>query len=191
MPQGQTQRPTRHRVFNKFTIALAILGGYFLYLTYTYDVQTGLAASALTWSFFVLCTPVADAGILLDFPMRLLFGVRMVISEVAVWAIAIGLNLAAMHWFAGEYQTTAVTRLLLAVLTHPWPYWLVIVISAAGTFLSIRFGDELMDVLHHHERDIFHRHGQVYELLILAAAFAIALVAYYELIAQLGLDPSA
>jgi len=183
-------KPPKLRIFNKFYLAVLILVGYFLYLSYTFDVKTGLVAAMLTWSFFVLCTPIADAGILLDFPLRLLFGIRMVISEVAVWALAIGINGVVLLWFAGQYQTTALTRLLYAILTHPWPYWAVVGISGIGTFLSIRFGDELMDVLHHHERDMYHRHGHLYELLVLAFAFAITLVAYYELIASLGIDPA-
>jgi len=47
-----------------------------------------------------------------------------------------------------------------------------------------------MDVLHHHERTQFQRHGFKFELIVLAFVFVIALVASCELIASLGIDQS-
>ncbi len=72
--------------------------------------------------FFVLCTPIADAGILLDFPLRLIFGIRMLISEIAVWALAITINVVSSLYFAEYYETTKPTMLLHAILTMPYPY---------------------------------------------------------------------
>lgn len=175
------------QVVIKFVALLALLVGYFLYLGLKYDFATGGVAAALTWSFFVLCTPIADAGFLLDFPLRLLFGVRMVLSELAVWAIAIGLNLSVLTLAPQYYDTTILTRLLHQILITPWPYWGIVGLSVIGTFLSIRFGDELMDVLHHRDRAFFHAHHFKYEL-ILIAFFVAVLVGYYRLIASLGLD---
>lgn len=166
-----------------------VLFGYFGYISFRFDVVTGGAASLLTWSFFVLCTPIADAGFLLDFPLRLLFGIRMIYSEMVVWAIAILLNVFTLNFAAEFYETTLLTKLLHQILTTPFPYWAVILISACGTFLSIRFGDELLDVAHHKDRHFFHAHHFKHELL-LGAFFIIALVVYYQLIIPLtGLDP--
>lgn len=175
------------QVLLKFAALLALLLGYFVYLGFKYDFATGGIAAGLTWSFFVLCTPIADAGFLLDFPLRLLFGFRMVMSELAVWAIAIGLNVAVLVWSPEYYQTTLLTRVMEQILTTPWPYWGVIVLSGIGTFLSIRFGDELMDVLHHRDRSFFHAHHFKYEL-ILVLFFVAVLLGYYRLIASLGLQ---
>ena len=110
----------------------------------------------------------------------------MVIAEIAVWAIAILLNIAALLWFPAFYETTIVTRILQTIITTPVPYWLVIALSGMGTFLSIRFGDELMDVLHHRDRDFFHSHHFKYDL-ILFVFFLLVLFGYYELIASLGI----
>lgn len=175
------------QVLLKFTALVALLVGYFLYLGFKYDLATGGVAAALTWSFFVMCTPIADAGFLLDFPLRLLFGIRMVVSELAVWAIAIGVNVAVLTLAPRFYETTVLTRVMQQILLTPWPYWGVIVLSGVGTFLSIRFGDELMDVLHHHDRAFFHAHHFKYEL-ILIAFFVAVLIGYYQLISSLGLE---
>lgn len=182
----KTQHPSK-QVFIKFGLLLLLMVGYFAYLTYQYDLLTGGVAALLTWSFFVLCTPVADAGFLLDFPLRLLFGIRMVFSEIAVWAVAILLNIVSLSAFPASYETTVLTRLMHEVLTKPYPYWAIIVLSGAGTFLSIRFGDELMDVIHHRDRAFFHSHHFKHEV-ILFVFFLLVLVGYYELISSLGID---
>lgn len=176
-----------NQVWIKFLLLCLILLSYFIYLSYQYNLLTGGVAALLTWSFFVLCTPVADAGFLLDFPLRLLFGIRMVVSEIAVWAIAILINVIALIYFRDFYQTTTLTRLMEAILTTPFPYWFIILLSGIGTFLSIRFGDELMDVLHHRDRDYFHSHHFKHELVIFAF-FLIVIFSYYELISGLGIN---
>ncbi|PHR56282.1 MAG: hypothetical protein COA43_14070 [Robiginitomaculum sp.] len=182
--------PTSHprkQVLLKFFLLCLLMISYFGYLSYEYDLVTGGVASLLTWSFFVLCTPVADAGFLLDFPLRLLFGIRMVVSEIAVWAIAILLNVVSFSFFPQYYDTTIVTRLLQKIITTPYPYGLIVILSGIGTFLSIRFGDELMDVLHHHDRHFFHKNHFKHEL-VLIVFFVMVLFGYYELIVSLGID---
>ncbi|MEN8893056.1 hypothetical protein [Planktotalea arctica] len=175
------------QVLIKFALLCALLIGYFAYLSVKYDPATGGIAAMLTWSFFVLCTPIADAGFLLDFPLRLLFGIRMVLSEIAVWIIAIGVNIAVLASAPTYYETTALTALMFKILTTPWPFWGIIVLSGLGTFLSIRFGDELMDVIHHRDRNFFHSHQFKHEL-ILIAFFIVVLASYYQLIASIGVD---
>ncbi len=178
---------SKKQVLYKFLLLCMLMVGYFSYLTYRYDVTTGAVASALTWSFFVLCTPIADAGFLLDFPLRLLFGIRMLISEIVVWIIAIVINVISLLYFVEFYQSTKLTMLLYAILTMPYPYWSVILLSGAGTFLSIKFADEIMDVAHHRDREFFHRHSIKHEI-VLIVFFVLVMAGYYQLIASLGIE---
>ena len=180
------QKPS-YQIWIKFIVLCVILFSYFAYLSYEYDLLTGGVASLITWSFFVLCTPIADAGFLLDFPLRLLFGIRMVLSEIAVWAIAILINVIAMLYFSDFYATTVVTKIMLVILTTPYPYGLVILLSAIGTFLSIHFGDELMDVIHHKDRHFYLNHHFKYEM-ILFVFFLFVIFGYYEIISSLGIE---
>jgi hypothetical protein len=183
-----TALPPRKQVLIKFLFLLILLAGYFAYLSIEYGFRTGGVASLLSWSFFVLCTPVADAGFLLDFPLRLLFGIRMVISELVVWAVAILVNILTLQFAAQAYDTTLLTRLLHQIILDPYPYWGVVILSAIGTFLSIRFGDELMDVVHHHNRVFFLSHHFKHEI-VLFLFFILVIFGYYNLIASLGIDP--
>ncbi len=177
----------RKTTLYKFVLLCIVLVGYFFYLTYQYDLMTGGIASAITWSFFVLCTPIADAGFLLDFPIRLLFGIRMLFSEVAVWVIAISINVISLFYFVDYYQTTKLTRIFHVILTNPYPYWAVVLLSGMGTFLSIRFADELMDVVRHRDREYFLHHSFKHEIIVIVF-FIVVLFGYYELIASLGIE---
>lgn len=177
----------RKQVLIKFGLLISLMAGYFVYLTYEYNILTGGVAALLTWSFFVLCTPIADAGFLLDFPLRVLFGIRMITSEIVVWLVAILLNVSVLTYAEKYYQTTSLTKIFHQVLTTPLPYWSIIILSALGTFLSIRFGDELLDVLHQRDRSFFHSHQFKHELIILAFFF-IVLGIYSELIISLDVD---
>lgn len=179
--------PPKKQLVYKFLLLCALLVGYFIYLSIQYDLMTGGLAALLTWTFFVLCTPVADAGMLLDFPLRLLFGVRMIFSEIAVWALAISINIVSLLYLDEYYETTKLTTLLHVVLTTPYPYWSLVLLSGVGTFLSIRFADELMDVFHHRDRGFFHRNSYMHEIVIIVF-FILIFVGYYELVASLGID---
>ncbi len=174
----------------KFLLLLAVLLGYFGYLSYEYDLATGGIVAALTWSFFVLCTPVADAGFLLDFPIRLITGMRMFITEMLVWGLAIVINVITLSASPESYDTTFLTSLFYKILTTPWPYWSIIILCSAGTFLSVRFGDEMMDVLAHKDCDYRHQHGFKHKLIIMAVLFLVIFFGYYHLIETLGVDIS-
>ena len=186
LSRKEQHHPKKQLVY-KFFLLCILLVAYFLYLSFKYDATTGGIASAITWSFFVLCTPIADAGFLLDFPLRLLFGIRMLISEMCVWALAILINVFSLLYFVEYYQVTKLTRIFHSILTNPYPYWGVILLSGAGTFLSIRFADELMDVASHRERNYFLTHGFKHEILIIIF-FIVILVGYYELVSSLGIE---
>ena len=179
---------THKEALMKFTLLLLVLVAYGGYLGVKFDLATGGLLAALTWSFFVLCTPVADAGFLLDFPLRLLFGIRMVMSEVAVWVIALLINFYALSATPEVYEATFLTGLFKTILTTPDPYWAVIALSGIGTFLSISFGDEMMDVFSHSQRVLHHSHGFFYKLLATVTVMGLTFVLYYHLIAKLGLE---
>ena len=182
------QHETHHESLWRFLALIAILAAYFGYMSWKFDAATGALLAGLSWSFFVLCTPVADGGFIVAFPVRLLFGTRMLITQVVVWFVAIGINIGALYWAPDSYADTALTRLLQTILTTPWPYWSILLISAAGTGLSIWFGDEMMDVTKHSERTKHHTHGLKYRTLLVAGLGVLTILAYYQLLSDLGVS---
>ena len=172
----------------KFLLLLIVFLVYFGYISWEYGLATGGLVTALTWSFFVLCTPVADAGFLLDFPVRLITGMRMFTCEILVWVTALGISVVTLFVSPESYDRTFLTSLFHKILTTPWPYWSIVVLCTIGTFLSVRLADEMMDVITHKERDYHHRHGFKYQMVALAAFILLVVWAYYHLIESLGVE---
>lgn len=172
----------------KYALLLCVLLAYFGYLSYEYGFASGGIVAGLTWSFFVLCTPVADAGFLLDFPVRVLTGMRMIFCEMIVWGIAFLINIFALMYAPEAYEVNALTRLFHEILTTPWPYWVIVILCSIGTFLSVIFGDEILDVSSHKDRVLHHAHGFKYRFIIVVALMALVVVAYYHLIESLGIE---
>lgn len=172
----------------KFLLLLAVLLAYFGYLNWEYSLATSGMVAALTWSFFVLCTPIADAGFLLDFPVRLITGLRMFTCEIYVWAVAIILNIGTLYLAPQTYESTFLTSLMHKILITPWPYWSIIVLSGAGTFLSLKLGDEAMDVISRKDRASRHKRGFKYKLIALAGSTLLIIWLYYLLVDSLGVE---
>ncbi|NVK43508.1 MAG: hypothetical protein HWE39_19865 [Oceanospirillaceae bacterium] len=181
-----TKHETHRETLLKFIALALILVAYFIYMSWKYDASTGFAVAVLSWSFFVLCTPVADGGFILAFPIRLLFGIRMSITQVVLWFVAIALNVFMLISASNTYDLTFLTRLLKHILTVPYPYWGILILSAAGTLLSIYFGDEMMDVTSHKDRVMHHRHGMKYRTVLVAGLGILTVISYYYLLDSLN-----
>ncbi len=178
---------TKRHALLKFLLVFLVFAIYFFYVVYKFGLENGALVAFLSWSFFVLCTPVADAGFLFDFPIRLILKLKMWISESFVWGFAIVLNLYAFFISPEIYTKTYLLKIFYKLLSEPWPYWLVILLSALGTFLSVYFADELLDTVFHHERRKYHKHKHSYLIIALIFLFSFIFFIYYELIKELNL----
>lgn len=180
---------TKRRSLIKFLVIFLVVVAYFVFISFKYGIENGFPITILTWSFFVFCTPIADAGFLFDFPIRILANIRMIYSEIIVWCTAILINAYFLIFDKGVYKSTKLLALFKYILVHPFPLWLIILISAAGTFTSVYFGDELIDVVKHKHRKKYEKHKNKY--LMIVAVFSlliILLVLYYSLISGLGIN---
>ncbi len=179
---------THKETLLKFVALVLMLVAYFLYMSWKYDASTGFGVAILTWSFFVLCTPVADGGFILAFPIRLLFKIKMSITQIVLWFVAIGINIFMLSSSADTYDLSFMTKLLKHILTEPYPYWSILIISALGTLLSIFFGDEMMDVTANRDRKLNNRHGMKYRAVLVLGLGVLTVVAYYYLLNSLGVS---
>ena len=186
-PNFHIKHETHRETLLKFFALALILVGYFAYMSWKYDTSTGFAVSLLTWSFFVLCTPIADGGFILAFPIRLLFGIKMSVTQVALWFVAIFINLFMLASASNSYNLSFLTKLLKHILVTPYPYWSILILSAIGTLLSIYFGDEMMDVTSHKDRVLHHHHGLKYQTALIAGLGILTIVSYYYLVNSLNI----
>ncbi len=179
---------TKKRVLIKFILIIAILISYFTFVSLRYGLNDGLMITILTWSFFVFCTPIADAGFLLDFPIRLITKIRMIYSEIVVWIIAASINIYSLLFNPIVYEKIEILRLFKYILLHPFPFWAIIIISATGTFLSIYFGDELIDVVKHKHRKKYKKHKNKYVLILILFIIVVIIMLYSYLLRRLGVN---
>lgn len=142
----------------------------------------------LTWSFFVFCTPIADAGFILAFPVRLLAGIRMLYTQIASYIIAFFIVMLTLAYSSEIYQTTLILKLFNTILLNPYPYWIIMLLSLAGTLFSIYFGDELIDVARHKDRKKYHRHLNKYKIILTLFIIAATVTIYYFLLNQMGIN---
>lgn len=174
----------------KFLFVLLILIAYMFISIKHFGTKDGILVSVLSWSFFVFCTPIADAGFILDLPMRLVTGIRMLYSEIIVWTIAISINLIVFFSNSQIYEKTQLLSLFHHILAHPFPFWIIIILSAAGTYLSLLFGDELLDISYEHKKERTHhkKHKLKYKVIIFITLFVLILVIYDYLLKTLGIN---
>ncbi len=179
---------TKRSALYRFLIVLIIFLTYLGLMCIKYGLEKGALVSLLTWSFFVFCTPIADAGFLLDFPVRVLTGIRMLHSEIIVWIIAAGLNIYALMFAPFLYESSVLLKLFKYILLHPVPFWLIIIVCAIGTFMSVYFGDELIDVVNHKQREKYQRLKHKHRMLIFISIVILAVILYSFLLNELGIS---
>ncbi len=169
---------TKREVFIKFVILFIILFIYTGSLTWKYGMENGGHLAAIIWSFFVVCTPVAEAGLVIDLPMRLIFGMRMLYSEFIVYFIAVLINVFSLVFRPEIYDSLFLTKLFRQILLHPYPYWIIILIATTGSFLSVLFADELLDYIKHRHCIFHHQHRLKHQIIVTLFIFVFIVLAY-------------
>lgn len=176
----------KNQPWRKFLLLIALFALYFLYLIYEYGIQDGGLVTLLTWSFFVLCTPVADAGFLLDFPIRLLYKIKMIYTEIIVWIIAISFSAYGIFYQSQIFEVNYLMKIFKGILINPSPFWLIIILCGIGTFLSIFLGDQIYDVLEN--KTIKFNHQFLIKLIGLFVLILSIVFLYYQLLKELGIS---
>jgi len=178
---------TRKHSSLRYILLFLILISYFIYSIDKFGTSNGILVTILTWTFFVFSTPIADAGFIVAFPTRLLFKVRMIYSQIAVFIIAGIINIFMLIQNPNIYNTTFILKLFHKILVNPYPFWGIIILSAVGTFFSIYFGDELIDVTSHKDRTKYHKHLNKYKFIVFLFVIAITIILYNFLLNNLGI----
>jgi hypothetical protein len=181
------QHETKKGLLRRYALVLVILFIYIGYISIEYGFRDGVLVGFLTWSLFVFGTPIADAGVLLDLPIRLLTKIRMLYAEMAVWVIALGMNIFVLKINPGIYQTNELTRILKYILTHPWPGYFLISLCFIGTFITIMLGDELLDIKEHKEKTIFKKYPKTIIYTMSFVIFGMVLAGYIYIEHSLGI----
>jgi hypothetical protein len=188
LAKNMLKHETKQHVLLKFIFLVLIVISYFIYMSLKFGTKDGLSVTILTWSFFFFCTPIADAGFLLAFPVRLLLKIKMMYTQLAAFLIALCLNLYAFFFNPAIYSKTVILNLFYHILSQPFPFWGIIILSILGTLFSIYFGDELIDVSKHSDCKKYNKHRLKYKIILSVFVFLVTLVLYNFLLKQLGVE---
>jgi len=179
---------TKKHALIRFIGLVIIVILYFIFMSVKLGATTGIYATILTWTFFIFCTPVADAGFLLAFPVRLLTGIRMMYTQLFSFVVALVINLYTFSYNPSAYESTGILKLFRYILANPYPMWGIILLSLIGTLLSIYFGDELVDVSSHKQRNKFYKHANKYQVIVFLFFIGATVVLYDFLLNKLGVN---
>ncbi len=179
-------KETKKHTLIRFSILILFIFIYFIYEAKSLGTEKGLLVTALTWSFFVFCTPIADAGFVLAFPTRLLTGIRMIYTQIFSYFLALGIVIGTLILNPSVFDKTILLRLFKTILLTPYPYWTILLLSLIGTFFSIVFGDELIDVNSHKEREKYYKHMNKYKIVVTLFIIAMTIALYDFLLKSLG-----
>jgi hypothetical protein len=179
---------THHHPVVKFFTVLLFFAIYLIFTVLHYGAERGIFISLLTWSFFVFCTPIADAGILIDFPLRLFTGLRMLYAELIVTLVAFLVTLAGFLVKPHLFEQTLILKLYKQIIFEP-QFWPILILSALGTFFSVYFGDEVLDVIGqpNKQRLKYQKHFLKYRLIVFVFLLGFTIVLYYFLLQKLNI----
>ncbi len=178
----------KFHAWRKFVLLLLVFVSYFAFVYVKFaDAKLALSVAWLTWAFFVLCTPIADAGFLIDFPVRLILKLKMWVSEVFVWLFAISLNLYFYFLHPEIYNSSHILQIAYQIYSNPYPYWLIIFLSAMGTFMSIYFADEILDSFFKRD-ELYKKHHIKLKLLFFVTLLVFVILLYEHLLSGLKIS---
>ncbi|MBU1849797.1 MAG: hypothetical protein KKH40_03655, partial [Nanoarchaeota archaeon] len=109
-------------------------------------------------------------------------------SEIIVWIIAISINIFISLTTPSVYNDTLILSIFQHIISQPIPYWSIIILSALGTFFSLLFGDEIIDISYENkkEREHHQKHKHKHHFIILLFLFVLILIVYDFLLNKLG-----
>lgn len=119
------------RLRDPFIILLSYAySGLFLfvvfYLVKHHGFHQGLLASYLTWSFFVLCTPIISRALLISNIIGKLTGSNLYNAGLFTWSVALISNMFLLNLAPSIYNINPLSSFLAHALMTPRPHWLLI-----------------------------------------------------------------
>ena len=131
---------------NKKILFYIITIFYIIYAIYAMlynSITVGFESTILFWSFCVLATPIPEAGIIFDLPLKIFFNMNMILSQIIVTFIAIIITLYYYVYNIKCFETTKILYYYKLIIDNKQAS--IFIISAAGTFTGLYAIEWLID----------------------------------------------
>jgi len=128
--------------FQKYKFVALLTIFFFLLFSFwlNYNINIAILLTLLCWSLYILCIPAFHGKFLLGTPYQMITGKKLLYPEVYLWFTALLLNIFTYFTIRWIYLKALSTHLLLRIISTPWPYWLIILFCAIGTFYKFFVG---------------------------------------------------
>ena len=127
-------------IYDSVVIMFILLMVFFIFYNGFYK---GCIKSLFVWSFFVLCTPVPEAGLLISLPLKRYFGFKMDVSQFAVSLFACMLL---FYFYCIEQKiikNNLIGNLFLGLINYK--YYSIIFISVISSVLTSNLLDNIIN----------------------------------------------
>lgn len=119
----------------------------FLFLLMFYIIYNGYVKGCVmgifTWAFFIICTPIPEAGLLITLPLKRYFNISIHISQIFVSLIALSIL---SYLYLNENKT--INKCILGklfIFLINYKYYSVIIISILCSIFTSEFIDNIID----------------------------------------------
>lgn len=112
------------------------------YVSYNGYVK-GCIKSLFIWAFFVVCTPIPEAGLLFSLPLKRYFNIPMHICQILASILALGML---YYFFIKEKKTInsyLIGKLFLELIAYK--YFSIIIISIISSIITSELINNLID----------------------------------------------
>jgi hypothetical protein len=127
-------------IYDVVVIMFILLMVFFIFFNGFYK---GCIKSLFVWSFFILCTPVPEAGLLISLPLKRYFGFKMELSQIVVSLFAC---MIIFYFYCVEQKiikNNLIGNLFLGLINYK--YYSIIFISVISSVLTSNLLDNIIN----------------------------------------------
>lgn len=151
-------------IYDAVVIMFILLMVFFIFCNGFYK---GCIKSLFVWSFFILCTPVPEAGLLISLPLKRYFGFKMELSQIVVSLFAC---MIIFYFYCIEQKiikNNLIGNLFLGLINYK--YYSIIFISFISSVLTSNLLDNIIN--HFINKDeinhLYLKMGTIFVLLLI------------------------
>jgi hypothetical protein len=134
------EKVTKFQLIRFFLYVFFIISIVFVFWAKFGALKPAIQTVMLAWSMFILCIPYSHGRIILGVPYKIITGRTAAYPEAIMWLMAVVLNIIAYISIPYVYFYTTFNHMLFRIITTPWPYWILILVCAFGTFYKFLVG---------------------------------------------------
>ena len=115
----------------------------FIFFIFYNGLYKGTIKSLFIWAFFVLCTPVPEAGLLISLPVKRYFNIRMDICQTFVSLLALFMIFYFYYTDKKVINTNFIGKLFNGLVKYN--YYIIMILSVISSILTSNLIDNIIN----------------------------------------------